>query len=122
MGCFETLQPRPDASIASPILAGGRSRTAPRPCQGVARTENIESEAVSPAGILPSLGAVAPPDAGPVAATAQPRKGMRKYRAARPRSELAPDSHAFSFVQGLANNERREPCNSLGADGTWVGG
>jgi len=33
MGSFATLQPSPEALIASPTVAGGRSRTAPRPCQ-----------------------------------------------------------------------------------------
>ena len=41
------------ASIASAIVAGGRSSTAPRPCHGVSRTENIESLLVIPAGIRP---------------------------------------------------------------------
>ena len=49
------VQPRPDASIASPTVAGGWSSTAPRPCQGVTRTENIESESVSPAGMSSSF-------------------------------------------------------------------
>src|ERR1700689_937484 len=53
MGSFATSQPSPDASIASPTVAGGRSSTAPSPCQGVSRTENIEPESVSPADMLP---------------------------------------------------------------------
>jgi hypothetical protein len=46
---LSTLQPSPDASMASATVAGGSSRTTPRPCQGVSRTENMVSE--SPADI-----------------------------------------------------------------------
>ncbi len=64
MGSFATLQPRPDASIASPTLTGGRSSTAPNPCHGVTRTENIESESVSPADIAALLRMVGPARCG----------------------------------------------------------
>jgi hypothetical protein len=43
--------PRPEASISSAIVAGGRSSTTPKPCHGVSRTENIESLFVIPAGM-----------------------------------------------------------------------
>src|SRR5450755_2064963 len=48
---YSAHQPRPAAWIASAIVAGGCSRTAPSPCHGVLRTENIESVLVIPAGM-----------------------------------------------------------------------
>jgi len=55
IGSRSTRQSSPDRSIASAVVVGGWSRTAPRPCQGTSRTENIESLAVIPAGMFASL-------------------------------------------------------------------
>lgn len=55
MGSLATLQPSPEASMASATVAGGSSSTTPKPCQGVSRTENMVSESVSPADICASF-------------------------------------------------------------------
>ena len=46
-------------------------------CQGVPRTENIESESVSPVDIAHSVGWRTPPGAGPFAALAASPEGVR---------------------------------------------
>ena len=90
----------PKRSIASAIVAGGSSSTAPRPCQGVSRTENIESLLVIPAGMTHSCRSVALLGAGPVAARAARPDGVRSW----PR----PPAPALSGGPSYLERKRRE--------------
>jgi len=70
---------RPDAIIASAVVAGGLSSTQPSPCHGTSRTENIESLLVIPAGMSHFPSVVTPLGAGPVEARAARPDGVRNW-------------------------------------------